>query len=130
MVHAFADDIVLCTNSREVLEGKLEVWRGEMEGRGLKISRKKTEYLRLKDDDEDGEVRLQGEVLKRVEKFKYLGSTVAEDCELEAEINHRIQVGWMNWKKVSGVLCDRRIGIKLKGKVHKMVVRPEMIYRA
>ena len=77
-----------------------------------------------------GEVSLQVEVLKRVEKFKYLGSTVTEDGDLEAEITHKIQVGWKNWKKVSGVLCDRRVGIKLKGKVHKTVVRPAMMYGA
>ena len=66
---AFADDIVLCGNSQEVLEGKLEEWRREMEDRGLQISRKNTEYLRLK-DSENGEVSLQEEVLKRVENFK------------------------------------------------------------
>ena len=81
-------------------------------------------------DSENGEVSLQGEVLKRVEKFKYLGSTVAEDGDLEAEITNRTQAGWKNWKKVSGVLCDRRVGIKLKGKVHKTVVRPAMMYGA
>ena len=125
----FADDIVLCSNRREVVEEKLEEWRREMEDRGLKISRKKTEYLRLK-DSENGEVSLQGEVLKRVEKFKYSGSTVAEDGDLEAEITNRVQAGWKNWKKVSGVLCDKRVGIKLKGKVHKTVVRPTMMYGA
>ena len=125
----FADDIVLCSTRREVVEEKLEEWRREIEGRGLKISRKKTEYLRLK-NSENGEVSLQGEVLKRVENFKYLGSTVADDGELGAEITHRIQAGWKNWKKVSGVLCDKRIGIKLKGKVHKTVVRPAMMYGA
>ena len=67
----FADDIVLWSNRREVVEEKLEEWRREIEDRGLKISRKKTEYLRLK-DNENGEVSLQGEVLRRVEKLKYL----------------------------------------------------------
>ena len=31
---------------------------------------------------------------------------------------------------MSGVLCDKRVGIKLKGKVHKTVVRPAMMYGA
>ena len=34
------------------------------------------------------------------------------------------------WKKCSGVLCDRRMPVKLKGKVHKTVIRPAMLYGA
>ena len=41
----FADDIVLCEKTREQLEGKLEEWRKALEGRGMKISRSKTEYM-------------------------------------------------------------------------------------
>ena len=69
-------------------------------------------------------------MLKRVEEFKYLGSTISEDGGLDTEITHRIKAGWKNWKKMSGVLCNKRIGIKLKGKVHKTVVKPAMMYGA
>ena len=69
-------------------------------------------------------------MLKRVKEFKYLGSTISEDGGLDAEITHRIKAGWKNWKKMSGVLCNKRIGIKLKGKVHKTVVKPAMMYGA
>ena len=31
---------------------------------------------------------------------------------------------------MSGVLCDRKINVKLKGKVYKTVVRPAMMYGA
>ena len=36
----------------------------------------------------------------------------------------------MSWKKVSGVLCDRKLSAKVKGKiqVYKSVVRPTMLY--
>ena len=55
---------------------------------------------------------------------------MAEDGELDAEISHRIQSGWKNWKNMTGVLCDRRINLKLKGKVYKTAVRPAMLYGA
>ena len=47
-----------------------------------------------------------------------------------AEMTHRIQSGWKNWKRVSGILCDRRISLRGKGKVYKTVVRPAMMYSA
>ncbi len=69
-------------------------------------------------------------MLKRVDRFKYLGSTVAEDGELSAEIGHRIQRCWKNWRNMSGVLCDKRINVRVKGKVYKTVVRPAMLFGA
>ena len=115
--------------SREVVELKLEQWRRAMEDRGLKISRKKTEYLRF-NEDRNTEISVQGTGLKRVDKLKYLGSTVAEDGNLDAEITNRVQSGWRNWKKMSGVLCDRKISVKVKGGVYRTVVRPAMMYGA
>ena len=107
----------------------MEYWRGALEDRGLKISRKKTEYLSFM-DERNGDVRMQKNVLKRVETFKYLGSTMANNGELDAEITHRVQAGWKNWKKMTGVLCDKEINVKAKGKIYKTVVRRAMIYGA
>ena len=43
-------------------------------------------------------------------------------------MTHRIQSGWKNWKRVSRILCDRRISLRVKGEVYKTVVRPAMMY--
>ena len=72
----FADDVILCADIREELGTRLETWRGVMEDRGMRVSRKKTEYLCLEIQKEAGTVKMQGEELNRVEEFKYLGSTV------------------------------------------------------
>ena len=58
----FADDTVLRSTRRERVERKLGEWRGAMEERGLKISRKKTEYLGCT-EHQDVEIHLQGETV-------------------------------------------------------------------
>ena len=104
-----------------------------MEGRWLKINRKKTVYLRfILDGNLDGnsDINVQGENLERMNTFKYVGATLAENGDLDTETTHRIQSGWKNWKRISGILCDRRISFRVKGKVFKTVVRLAMVYGA
>ena len=43
-------------------------------------------------------------------------------------MRRRIQAGWMSWKKVSGVLRDRKLLARVKGKMYKSVVRLAMFY--
>ena len=72
----FADDVVLCREDKEELEVSLERWRTVFEERGL--SRKKTEYLQA-GGVEQGTVYIQGETVKKVDHFKYLGVVVSTD---------------------------------------------------
>ncbi|KAK3575213.1 hypothetical protein QTP86_021994 [Hemibagrus guttatus] len=124
----FADDIVICSESREQVEENLERWRFALERRGMKVSRNKTEYMCVNEREGSGTVRLQGEEVKKVQEFKYLGSTVQSNGECGKEVKKRVQAGWNGWRKVSGVLCDRKISARIKGKVYRTVVRPAMLY--
>ena len=109
----YADDIVLLARNREELERKLERWRYALESRGLRISRKKTEYMSTElDGDQQATIKLGGGNIRRVHEFKYLGSVVDEAGDMEKEIGSRIQGGWNNWRKVSGVICDRKVPIR------------------
>ena len=122
----YADDIVLCAERREDLEVNLERWRTALEERGLRISRSKTEYMSTSIDG--GSIKMDGEDLKKVQKFKYLGSIVNAKGNLDDEVRHRVQAGWNNWRSASGVLCDKKIPLRLKGKFHRTVIRPAMLY--
>ncbi|KAK3508314.1 hypothetical protein QTP70_020508 [Hemibagrus guttatus] len=124
----FADDIVICSDSREQVEENLERWRFALERRGMKVSRSKTEYMCVNEREGSGTVRLQGEEVKKVQEFKYLGSTVQSNGECGKEVKKRVQAGWNGWRKVSGVLCDQKISARIKGKVYRTVVRPAMLY--
>ena len=59
----FADDLVICDETRERTEDRLENWRGCSEYAGLKVSRSKTEHppparnlqkTNMKEYDSDG----------------------------------------------------------------------------
>ena len=39
-----------------------------------------------------------------------------------------IRIGWMKWKEVSGVMCDRKMPVELKDKVLTTIIRPAMTY--
>ncbi|KAK3519971.1 hypothetical protein QTP70_009635 [Hemibagrus guttatus] len=124
----FADDIVICSESREQVEENLERWRFALERRGMKVSRSKTEYMCVNEREGSGTVRLQGEEVKKVQEFKYLGSTVQSNGECRKEVKKQVQAGWNGWRKVSGVLCDQKISARIKGKVYRTVVRAAMLY--
>ena len=64
----------------------------------------------------------------RIREFKYLGSTVQESGDCEREVRKRVQAGWNEWRRVSGVICDKRLPARVKGKVNSSVVRPAMVY--
>ncbi|MCI4385498.1 hypothetical protein PGIGA_G00051260 [Pangasianodon gigas] len=90
----FADDIVICSESREQVEENLEKWRFALERRGMRVSRSKTEYMCVNEREGSGTVRLQGEEVKKVQEFKYLGSTVQSNGECGKEVKKRVQAGW------------------------------------
>ena len=53
----FADDIVICEETREEVEQRLESWKYALERRGMKVSRSKTEYLCINGGNDDETVK-------------------------------------------------------------------------
>ena len=60
--------------------------------------------------------------------FKYLGSLFTSEGASQADVNNRIRIGWMKWKEVSGVMCDRKMPVELKNKVLKTIIKPAMTH--
>ena len=128
LVMLFADDIVICKETRKEVERTLECWRYALERRRMEVSRSKTKYLCINGGNDDETVKMDDTKMPRVKEFKYLGSTVQESGSCEREIKRRLQAEWNGWRKVLGVICDKRLPARVKGKVYSSVVRPAMVY--
>ena len=63
-------------------------------------------------------VKMEDTKVPRVKEFNYLGSTMQESGDCKREVKKRVQAGWNGWRRVSGVICDRRLPARVKGKVY------------
>ena len=117
----YADDIVICSESKEQVEETLESWRYALERRGMKVNRRKTEYMCVNESQVNGTVRMQVEEMEKVDDFKYLGSTVQSNGECGREVKKKAQAGWNGWRRMS-VLSDMRQATRVKWKVYKVAV--------
>ena len=128
----FADDIVISGDSKDEINWKLELWRMTLESKGFRISRGKTEYMDCsfgnRRTHEDIKIKLRDHLIQQENKFKYLGSIIQEDCEVDGNVNNRIQAGWFKWRKDTGVICDRKVQDKVKGKFYLKAIRLAMLY--
>ena len=95
----------------------------------MRISRSKTEYMCARVDGIGGDsIRMDVEEIKKVNKFKYLKAMVDANGSMDEEVGHRIQARLNNWRFASGVICDKKVPLKLNGKFHKTVIRPAILY--
>ena len=67
-------------------------------------------------------IRLDEQEIPMSSHFKYLGSIIQKDGEIDSDVNHRIQAGWLKWRRATGVLCDRNIPLWLKGKFYRTLL--------
>ncbi|XP_070010807.1 uncharacterized protein LOC142162899 [Nicotiana tabacum] len=119
---------------RDGVNTRLEVWRQTLETKGFKLSRSKTEYLECKFSDErneeEVEVKVDTQVIPTRDSFKYRGSIIQGNGEIDYDVTHRIGAGWMRWRQASGVLCNNNVPHRLKVKFYRVVVRLAILYRA
>jgi hypothetical protein len=79
---------------------------------------------------EEGGVRLDGQVVPKKDTFRYLGSMLQKNENIDEDVSHRIKAGWLKWRQASDVLCDPRVPLKLKGKFYRIAIQSAMLYGA
>jgi hypothetical protein len=78
----------------------------------------------------DGNVSLEGLVVAKKDTFRYLGSMLQKDENIDEDVRHRISAGLLKWRQASSVLCDKKVPQRLKGKFYRTAIRPAMLYGA
>jgi hypothetical protein len=104
-----------------------------LKAKDFTLSRSKTEYMRCDFNattQEKRDVRLDGQVVPKKGTFRYLGSMLQKDGDIDEDVSHRIKVSWLKCRQASDVLCDPRVPLKLKGKFYSTAIRPAMLYEA
>ncbi|XP_065323210.1 uncharacterized protein LOC135930355 [Gordionus sp. m RMFG-2023] len=116
----FADDIVILAESKEEMKERLVSWINLLEKHGLKVNREKTEYMVIGGDETES-IDINEWQISAIESCKYLGSPIQTNGTIQKEIESKLNEGWLKWRSLSGVLFDKRIPHKLKGKIYSTI---------
>ena len=47
---------------------------------------------------EKEDISLEGQVVPRNDTFRYLGSMLQRDGDIDEDVSYRIKAGWMKWR--------------------------------
>nr|GEW99284.1 hypothetical protein [Tanacetum cinerariifolium] len=104
-----------------------------LEANGLRVSREKTEYLRCDFSNseiahnKEVEVCIGDKILQPNESFRYLRSMLHKSGRIDEDVAHRIKAASLKWRAATGVVCDRNVPLKLKGKFYRAAIRHAML---
>ena len=73
-------------------------------------------------------IELNGEELKNVDHFKYLGLVIDKKGTIDRDVDLRVRAAWSSWRKFTGILYDRKIPLGLKAKVYEAIIRLALTY--
>ena len=50
-----------------------------------------------------------------MDKFKYVGSIIQENCQVDEVSNNKIHADWFKWRKTIRIIHDHKVQDKVKG---------------
>ena len=126
----FADDTVVVADSEEKLCQLVAEFGRVCERRKLRVNVGKSKVMRCTRNEEGARLNvvLNGEVLEEVDTFKYLGSVIAANGGVEADVRHRVNEGCKVLGAVNGVMKNRRLGMNVKRVLYEKVIVPTVMY--
>jgi hypothetical protein len=80
---------------RTRVDQNLELWRRTLKVKCFRLSRSKTEYIKCNFSatiQEEGDVRLDGQVVPKKDIFRYLRSMLQKNENIDEDVSYRIKV--------------------------------------
>ena len=128
----YADDCAIVAHSEKDLQEMANALSAATKRYGLTISIKKTEVLYQPAPGtirKEPEIRIDNQVLKNVDAFTYLGSTLTSNNSLDKEISNRIAKASSAFGRLrKRVWDDRGLKIETKCAVYRAVVLSALLY--
>ena len=73
-------------------------------------------------------MRINNSTFKRVEEFKYLGTTLTHRNSIPEEIKSRLRLGNACYHSVQNLLSSRLLSKNLKNKIYRTIIMPVVLY--
>jgi hypothetical protein len=112
-----ADDVNLLGGSVNTIKENSETLLKASMDIGLEINVEKTKYMIMTRHPNSGQnqtIRITNELLEKVEKFKYLGTTLTNQNDIRDENKSRLNSGNACYYSVQNLLSSRLISKKRK----------------
>ena len=99
---------------------------------GLKINIEKTQWMVISKNinitNNSADIRINGDIVQRVQAYKYLGCWVNEKWDLLQEIKCRIEQARTSFRKMQKVLTNRELKITLRIRLLRCYVFSILFY--
>ena len=128
----FADDTALVADSEEGLQQLVTEFGRVCNRRKLKVNVGKSKVMRCtKTRNGVGlQINLEGEGLEEVESFKYLGSHVTWEGDVEQEVNSRVRDAGRVMGGMKKLWSNRELGMEVKRGLYESIIVPTALYGA
>ena len=132
----YADDAVLLSNVRSVLNSLIQSLIEEFTRYDLKINTQKSKIMAVRPEADNTDIHLDNSLVhqidggfEEVEQYQYLGSILRNDCSIDEEIDTRICKASIAFRSIGRLIWyQKKLKRKTKMRFFKSIIMPILLY--
>jgi hypothetical protein len=124
----YVDDVNILGGSVQTVKGNAEALVVASKEIGLEVNADKMVMSRDQNAGRSHSMAINNSSSERVEKFKHLGKTLANQNSVQEEIKSRLKLGNACYHSVQNLLCSSLLSSNLKLKKYVTTVLPVVLY--